>query len=509
MKISRAPIPPEIGNLTNLKELTLLGSFTGPIPPEIGNLTNLEELQISSDGPIPPEIGNLTNLEELQISSDGPIPPEIGNLTNLSRLNIFSDGGPIPPEIGNLTNLEWLRIGGPDGPIPAEIGNLTNLSSLYIDILGGDGGPIPAEIGNLTNLSSLRIGGNSGGSIPPGMEIGIPAEIGNLSNLSSLDIWAAAGPIPAEIGNLTNLSRLRIGGEPTGTIPPEIGNLTNLSSLTIRGTRYTFKGGGYSTNGARGWSQLTGTIPAEIGKLTNLSTLDLSYNQLTGPIPAEIGNLTDLSSLDLSCNNLTGPIPGPIPPPGRHDPSYCGLFSDDEGSVHEANIGRIAWWGITTGCSRSGPLRFCPSRTVTRAQMAAFLYRAAEHLYGAPAPGGEVRLSDVAADAWYRPYARWAVGNGVIRAPGGNFAPGGAVTRADMAEMLVAAFAHLTAPDRAEGLFTDTAGLTDGAVRAVEGIAAAEVTTGCATGLRRYCPDKTVTRAQMASFLARAVQSAP
>ena len=78
----------------------------------------------------------------------------------------------------------------------------------------------------------------------------------------------------------------------------------------------------------------------------------------------------------------------------------------------------------------------------------------------------------------------------MIRAPGGNFAPGGAVTRADMAEMLVAAFAHLSAPDRAKGLFTDTAGLTDGAVRAVEGIAAAEVTTGCAAAPRRYCPDE-------------------
>ena len=175
-------------------------------------------------------------------------------------------------------------------------------------------------------------------------------------------------------------------------------------------------------------------------------------------------------------------------------------------SVHYDNIKLIAEWGITTGCA---PLLFCPSRTVTRAQMAAFLYRAAVHLYGAPAASGEVGLSDVAADAWYRTYARWAVGNGVIRAPGGNFDPGGAVTRADMAEMLVGAFAHLSAPDRAEGVFTDTAGLTDGTVRAVEGIAAAEVTTGCAAAPRRYCPDKTVTRAQMASFLARAVQSAP
>ena len=140
--------------------------------------------------------------------------------------------------------------------------------------------------------------------------------------------------------------------------------------------------------------------------------------------------------------------------------------------------------------------------------MAAFLYRAATLLYGAPDQSSESPLSDVADDAWYRTNAQWAVDNGVIRAPDGNFNPGGAVTRADMAEMLVAAFNHLSVPARAQGLFTDTTGNSDAAVRAMEGIRAAGVTTGCATDPLRYCPDRTVTRAQMASFLVRAVQSA-
>ena len=264
---------------------------------------------------------------------------------------------------------------------------------------------------------------------------------------------------------------------------------------------------------------LSGSIPPELGNLTGLQSMNLICNYLTGHIPSEIVDLLTIENefgrsplVGLFGNRLTGPIPPEMVSYGRWgaDPSShpCGQFRDVEGSVHEANIERIARWGITTGCDRWGNI-FCPSRTVTRAQMAAFLYRAAVHLYGAPVPGGEVRLSDVAADAWYRTYARWAVANDVIRAPGGNFDPGGAVSRADMAEMLVGAFAHLSPPDRAEGLFTDTAGLTDGAVRAVEGIHSAEVTTGCAVDPPRYCPDKTVTRAQMASFLARAVQSAP
>ena len=41
------PIPPEIGNLTNLTTLNLVnGQLTGEIPPEIGNLTNLTTLSL-------------------------------------------------------------------------------------------------------------------------------------------------------------------------------------------------------------------------------------------------------------------------------------------------------------------------------------------------------------------------------------------------------------------------------------------------------------------------------
>jgi hypothetical protein len=48
-------------------------------------------------------------------------------------------------------------------------------------------------------------------------------------------------------------------------------------------------------------------------------------------------------------------------------------FNDDEGSVHEGSINRLATAGITEGCT---PTSFCPDDPVTRAQMAAFLYRA-------------------------------------------------------------------------------------------------------------------------------------
>ncbi len=49
------------------------------------------------------------------------------------------------------------------------------------------------------------------------------------------------------------------------------------------------------------------------------------------------------------------------------------FFSDDESSIHEGSINRLAASGITGGC---GPGLYCPKANVTREQMAAFLHRA-------------------------------------------------------------------------------------------------------------------------------------
>ena len=48
-------------------------------------------------------------------------------------------------------------------------------------------------------------------------------------------------------------------------------------------------------------------------------------------------------------------------------------FGDDEDSMHEGDINSLAASGITAGCS---PTRFCPRNAVTRGQVMAFLYRA-------------------------------------------------------------------------------------------------------------------------------------
>ncbi len=516
------PIPSELGSLTRLEYLYLLGNeLSGTIPPELGNLTALDYLRLGDNqlsGTIPAELGNLASLRSLHLESNqlsGTIPAGLGRLTRLEYLYLRSNelSGAIPPELGNLASLRSLHLESNQltGAIPAQLGNLTRMDYLHLEN-NQLTGTIPAELGNLTRLGSLYLHVNElSGAIPP--------ELGNLTRLDYLHLEnnQLTGTIPAELGNLANLRSLHLEDNLlTGPIPPELGNLTRMDYLHLEN------------------NQLTGTIPAELGNLTRMDLLHLENNQLTGTIPAELGDVV-LWRLWIQNNRLSGEIPaklrvarsfkfcnnqltGALPPNLRNavenftgdmnDIASCyeGTFSDDDGSVHEDDIETIARWEITLGC---GTGRFCPSETVTRSQMAAFLHRAVARLYGTPEAHGQIQLADVAADAWYRPYAQWAVGRGVMRTVGGSFDPGAAVTRADMAEMIVAAFDHLSAPTESQNLFSDVGGLPEATILAIEGVHAAGVTEGCETSPLRYCPAEEVTRAQAASFLARAVQSAP
>ena len=140
----------------------------------------------------------------------------------------------------------------------------------------------------------------------------------------------------------------------------------------------------------------------------------------------------------------------------------------------------MAEWRIDAGC---GDGRFCPSEPISRAEMAAWLYRAAALLGGAHPPPAKIEA-----------------------VPGFSDDPDGAVTRAEAAVMLVAAFGHLAATDRVQGVFADTADTP--AAGAIEGIHAAGLIKGCATEPLRYCPHQPITRGQMSTMLARAIQRA-
>ena len=193
----------------------------------------------------------------------------------------------------------------------------------------------------------------------------------------------------------------------------------------------------------------------------------------------------------------------PVTPP---EPSYDGRFSDDDGSVHEANIEVMAELGITLGCNPPDNDRYCPKKVVKRSQMMAFLARALGEEDGSDATTS--RFSDVPDDAWYLSSLERLADLGVVEPyEDGTFRPSEPVTRLDMAVFMSRAFSGVGQVEEPEGVFGDVPADSEYA-GAVEGILAAGVTTGCSVEPLLYCPDKPVRRDQMASFLARALKSA-
>ena len=85
-----------------------------------------------------------------------------------------------------------------------------------------------------------------------------------------------------------------------------------------------------------------------------------------------------------------------------------------------------------------------------------------------------------------------------------RFCPYDPVTRGQTASFLHRAF-NLD-PGRLSG-FTDTAGSVH--AKAIEAVAAAGITRGCAIAPARYCPGSDTTKAQMAAMLARALEVTP
>jgi len=291
-------IPPELGNLSSLSQLTLShNQLSGNIPSQLGNLTNLGTLSLFNNelsGSIPSEIGNLSNLSNLILTNNqlsGSIPASLGNLNNLYSFSLGKNQltGSLPPELGNLSSLSSLYLDNNrlSGSIPTILGDLTNLRNL--DLSSNQlSGNIPPELGNLVSLTNVWLGSNQ-------LSGSISGILGDLTNLRYLDLSSnqLSGTIPPELGNLISLTDLRLGSNQlSGSIPPELGNISNLGDLTLDN------------------NQFSGSIPSELGNLSYLVRLDLSSNQLTGSIPPELGNLDFfLYVLHLDNNQLTGNIP--------------------------------------------------------------------------------------------------------------------------------------------------------------------------------------------------------
>jgi hypothetical protein len=177
---------------------------------------------------------------------------------------------------------------------------------------------------------------------------------------------------------------------------------------------------------------------------------------------------------------------------------YDGIFRDDDASVHRFDIEEIAGIGVTRGCNPPLNDRFCPDRTISRGELAAFIRRALNLPYADSDAFADVdgNLFEADIDA--------LVSAGIVVAcdsSGTRFCPEDEVSREVMAKFLVAAFGF-DASD-VDAFIDDNASPFESDIDA---IAAVGVTKGCNPPTNdKFCPDRDVSRAEMASFMVRAI----
>ncbi len=264
-------LPPEIGMLSNLRELLVCNNQLRSLPSEISALSNLGRFYLTNNEffSLPPEIGALSNLQELHLSNNllRFLPPEIGLLSNLRELYASTNQlRSLPPEIGALSNLRWLEICKNQlHSLPPEIGALINL--LELDLFDNQLGSLPSEIRALSSLQRLVLSNNQLLSIPP--------EIGALSNLGALYLYNnQLRSLPPEIGALGALQHLSVLHNQLRSLPSEIGALTSLTELNLQSNQLR-------------------SLPSEITALTNLRMLSLCNNQLCS-LPSQITALKNI-----------------------------------------------------------------------------------------------------------------------------------------------------------------------------------------------------------------------
>jgi streptogramin lyase len=185
---------------------------------------------------------------------------------------------------------------------------------------------------------------------------------------------------------------------------------------------------------------------------------------------------------------------------GRISPGWLADFDDVPQShpFHEF-VEKLVRHFVTAGC---GAGNYCPSGSVTRAQMAVFLLRAEHGPAYAPPPAQGTVFTDVPADAFAAAWIEAMAAEGITGGcGGGNFCPGNPVRRDQMAVFLLKAeHGSSYTPPACTGVFGDVACPSQFADW-IERLAAEAITGGCGGG--NYCPANPNTRGQMAVFISK------
>ena len=184
---------------------------------------------------------------------------------------------------------------------------------------------------------------------------------------------------------------------------------------------------------------------------------------------------------------------------GSAGAAQTGSYEDvPEGAYYAEAVAALSEAGVFAGTLCVGG--FCPENPVDRKTVAAWMVRVLEG--GDPPPVPRSRFDDVDATGFHAPFIERMHELEVTRGcgDGRGFCPDRSLTRAEIAVFLSRAF------DLTEAQHPGFSDVSADAWYAadVARLASSGITVGCGDG-SRFCPDRSVTRAEMATLLYRAL----
>ena len=144
-----AELPPDIGKLAALRELSCTENSIESLPAEIGNCTSLQKINVGSNRivGIPPEIGNLKKLTHLDVRHNAitKIPPEIKGCTSLTHLWLWGNKlTELDPAVTQLKKLKELYL--KDNRLTTLPAGITKMKFDYVDFLGNKLCKLPPKL---------------------------------------------------------------------------------------------------------------------------------------------------------------------------------------------------------------------------------------------------------------------------------------------------------------------------------------------------------------------------
>jgi hypothetical protein len=393
---------------------------------------------------------------------------------------------------------------GEDGVTPNVDGNPGNYPTLSAAEPIGGSTTILGTLDSVPNVIGIPIdfvsspacddSGHGEGATPIGSTTVNTDAGGHASFVAVLPVSIPSGTVVAARGRSSEFSAciaVATGGLPAllvSSVEPASGSSEGGTSITVGGTGFL-----------PGASLTIGGIPAPDVEVVDSSKI----RARTPALPP--GRFHDVVVTNGSENSATLPS------------GWMSDFRDVPGDdIFHAHVASLLRSGITAGC---GDGNFCRDSSVRRDQMAVFVLKGKHdvpYLPGACTPPGaysDVPCPGTFADWIYRSVLEGIAGLCFVSRPPPpgspppppprefRFCPLTAVRRDQMAVFLLRAeHGAGYVPPACSGTFADVP-CSDPLAAWIEQLAAEGITAGCGGG--NYCPDRAVTRGQMAVFLTK------